>query len=75
MMHGYKWQLFCMELSFVGWYLLGYLACGVGTLFVVPYQMASYVAFYTTLKDGDSVSEAEREAAVTLAEMRRNNLK
>ena len=73
MMNGYKWQAFCMDFSFIGWYILGYLACGIGALFVMPYQMTSNALFYAVLKKADS--ETEREADATLAEMQRNNKK
>ena len=50
MMDGYKWQLFCLDLRFVGWYLLGALCLGVGILFVFPYHMVARANFYDALK-------------------------
>ena len=50
MMDGYKWQLFCLDLRFVGWYLLGALCFGVGILFVFPYHMVARANFYDALK-------------------------
>lgn len=38
MMDGYKGRLFCLDLSFIGWYIVGALCFGVGTLFVAPYH-------------------------------------
>ena len=46
MMHGHRWQLFCLQLSFIGWVLLGMLAFGVGVLWVEPYMAASTANFY-----------------------------
>ena len=46
MMEGHRWELFCLELSFIGWMLLGSLACGIGALWVDPYQQASVANFY-----------------------------
>ena len=46
LMEGYRWQLFCLHFSFIGWYLLGILACGIGTLWVVPYENAAVAEFY-----------------------------
>ena len=46
MMHGHRWELFCLQLSFIGWALLGMLACGIGLLWVQPYQEASVANFY-----------------------------
>ena len=34
MMNGYKGKLFLLDLSFIGWYIIGALCCGVGTLWV-----------------------------------------
>ena len=49
-MSGHKWQLFCLDFSFIGWILLGALCCGIGTLWVVPYQNAARANFYENLK-------------------------
>ena len=50
MMNGHKWQLFCLDLSFIGWYLLGSLCFGFGVLFVVPYHYMARSNFYEALK-------------------------
>jgi uncharacterized membrane protein len=50
MMDGHKWQLFCLDFSFIGWNLLGFLCCGIGLLWVAPYEMASRANFYENLK-------------------------
>ncbi len=50
MMKGYKWQLFCLELSFIGWTLLGFICCCIGVLFVYPYMIAARANFYMALK-------------------------
>ncbi|MGM9651378.1 MAG: DUF975 family protein [Faecousia sp.] len=49
LMDGHKGQLFCLDLSFLGWYLLGSLALGVGILWVVPYHKAAQANFYASL--------------------------
>ena len=49
-MNGYKWKLFCLDLSFIGWYLLGALCLGIGTLFVVPYHQMARTNFYLDLR-------------------------
>jgi len=46
MMKGNKWRLFCLQLSFIGWILLGVLTLGIGLLFVEPYMNAAYASFY-----------------------------
>ena len=50
MMNGHKWQLFCLDLSFIGWYIVGALCFGVGTFFVVPYHQVARANFYEALK-------------------------
>ena len=47
---GNKWKLFFLDLSFIGWILLGVLACFVGILFVLPYINAARAEAYTCLK-------------------------
>lgn len=55
MMKGHKWQLFCLHLSFIGWYLLGSLCFGIGTLFVIPYHEMAVANFYEALRaEGDA---------------------
>ena len=46
MMRGYKIKLFLLDLSFIGWYIVGSLCLGIGTLWVVPYHMAAHAQFY-----------------------------
>ncbi len=51
MMDGNKFPLFVLELSFLGWYLLGLLALGVGILFVNPYYNATEAQLYLLLRN------------------------
>ena len=51
MMHGNKFDTWVLELSFIGWYLLGTLACFIGVLFVNPYAEATYAELYLRLKE------------------------
>ncbi|MGN1251208.1 MAG: DUF975 family protein [Candidatus Spyradocola sp.] len=50
MTYGHKCNIFVLQLSFLGWILLGCLACGVGTLFVAPYIEATSAELYATLR-------------------------
>ena len=51
MMHGNKWRLFCLHLSFWGWSLLSLLTFGIlDFLFVNPYRMAADTEFYMELR-------------------------
>ena len=49
-MDGEKGKAFYMHLSFIGWYLLGVIACCIGILFVNPYANATYAEFYAYAK-------------------------
>jgi uncharacterized membrane protein len=46
MMYGHRWNLFCLEISFIGWRLLCLLTLGIGNLWLRPYMQASGAAFY-----------------------------
>ncbi len=50
MMDGYKWRLFCLELSFLGWMIVGALCFGIGTLWVQAYMRTAEANFYEDLK-------------------------
>ena len=45
-MRGNKFRLFCLQLSFFGWYLLVAITFGIAALWVIPYQQAAVAAFY-----------------------------
>ena len=50
MTDGHKGEIFGLGLSFVGWYLLGSLCCGVGILFVNPYLHSTMAELYMQLR-------------------------
>lgn len=62
MMHGNRWRLFCMSLSFIGWDILCGFTFGIGYLWLTPYKQAATAAFYR------EVSGTERMQAATPAE-------
>lgn len=49
MMDGYKWKLFVLDLSFIGWILLSLLTLCIGMLWVYPYMYCSRAKFYEEL--------------------------
>lgn len=51
MMKGHKWQLFLLELSFIGWIFLSIFTLGIGLLWVEPYVVTTMVAYYEDLKE------------------------
>lgn len=49
-MQGEKGETFVLQLSFLGWQLLGTLACGIGVILVQPYIQATYAELYGALR-------------------------
>lgn len=47
---GYKWEIFVLGLSFLGWMLVGVLTFGIGLLWVVPYMEVTNAELYLFLK-------------------------
>lgn len=54
MMNGKKWKLFCLDLSFIGWYIVGALCLGIGVLWVAPYHALARANFYEDLTKLDA---------------------
>ena len=63
MMKGHKADLFCLDLSFIGWYLLVGLTFGILAFYVVPYHRATRTAFYENLKAQQEGGNAAEETA------------
>jgi uncharacterized membrane protein len=51
MMNGQKMSVFVLDISFIGWYLLGALAMGIGVFFVNPYAFSTNAQLYLVLRD------------------------
>lgn len=56
MMKGHKWEYFVLILSFIGWAILSCILCGLGYLWLMPYQQVTFANYYLELK-----KEAEAE--------------
>lgn len=54
MTKGHKWQLFLLNLSFIGWNLLSCLTLGFLNVWLAPYAMTAGVYAYQSLKDHQS---------------------
>lgn len=50
MTNGYKSELFVLELSFIGWYMLGALTMGIAFIYVIPYMETVRAMYYENLK-------------------------
>lgn len=51
MTDGEKWNIFCFQLSFIGWFLLSALTCGIGLVFLSPYLEAANAELYAAMRD------------------------
>lgn len=49
LMDGHKMDLFVLDLSFIGWYLLSIILLGIPLLYVYPYEQASKAVFYRAI--------------------------
>ncbi|MEE0921394.1 MAG: DUF975 family protein [Paludibacteraceae bacterium] len=59
MMSGQKWNIFILDLTFIGWILLSILTAGLGVIFVEPYISTARAIFYEDLKAATIVDDAE----------------
>lgn len=50
MTRGHKMAIFVLDLSFIGWFLLGAIACGIGVLFVMPYYQAVQAELFARIR-------------------------
>jgi len=62
MTNGQKFDMWVLDLSFIGWYILGLLALGIGVLFVNPYPNQTFAQLYVTLR-GDLIRSGQTSHA------------
>jgi uncharacterized membrane protein len=64
MMRGHKWELFLLELSFIGWMLLGVLTLFIGYLWLIPYMQMTVTKFYEQLRaEYEGIADEEDDSA------------
>ena len=51
MMKGHKFELFVLQLSFIGWYMLVGVTFGIAAIYVIPYISATTANFYNSIKE------------------------
>ena len=56
LMEGNRWRYFCFCLSFLGWWILGVLTCGLAFIVALPYFNVAQAAFYEDLLDRDTTA-------------------
>ena len=74
LMQGHKWDLFVLDLTFIGWLLLSMLTAGLLMLVVQPYIYTAHAHFYLSLKEdlepeGTTKSESNANPTEEKAEM------
>jgi len=57
MMCGYKWKYFCLNLRFLGWFILALLTLGVGLLWLFPYIQVTKAKFYEDISKDSVIAE------------------
>lgn len=53
LMKGHKWELFVLDLTFLGWDILGLVSGGIGLLWVNAYHEESRYVFYRYIKESE----------------------
>ena len=59
MMKGNKGKLFVLDLSFIGWYIIGSFVFGIGMLWVAPYHECTRANFYACLAAQNTANETD----------------
>ena len=49
LMNGHRWRFFCLQISFIGWYLLTGVTCGLIYFYTLPYITTAKLFFYEEL--------------------------
>jgi uncharacterized membrane protein len=65
MMRGQKWNLFVLDLTFIGWILLALLTVGLGMILVQPYMLTARAAFYNDLQSEKLVEQTDETITET----------
>ena len=61
---GHKLDLFILDLSFIGWSIVGALCLGIGSLWVLAYRYATQAQCYKVLKS-EKMGNAEQDTIPT----------
>jgi len=56
-MDGHKMELFILDLSFLGWWIISIIALGIPLFWVIPYYQMSRATFYQNLVKNYDVNE------------------
>ena len=74
---GHKGELFVLDLSFIGWFIVGAICLGIGTFWVTAYQSQTKANFYNDLVaaelGNDSFNTYDSETTSTYTEFNQFN--
>ena len=66
--YGNKFQLFVLDLSFIGWILFGVITCGLGLLFANCYYQVVSAMYYKKIAEAHEVQEMQEKQQETKKE-------
>ena len=69
---GHRWELFILDLSFIGWFLLCFITCGIVYIWLAPYYCMTYYNAYKHLIDEYNKSHKEPISFVPWYEVNKN---
>jgi len=61
LMNGHKMELFVLYLSFIPWFLLTAVTCGIAGIYVMPYMNATITNFYLDIKGQNYTAPVQTE--------------
>lgn len=65
MMNGHKMDYFVLQLSFIGWIILGFFTLGILYIWLVPYMNATNANFYQSIKPAETYDFTATEFVAT----------
>ena len=63
LMNGHKWEYFLLNLTFIGWVILGCLSLGIGFLWISPYIQVTKAKYYRKLAGDQVLNLSNRKQA------------
>ncbi len=57
LMKGNRWNLFCLQFSFIGWAFLSVFTLGIGFLWLIPYTQVAMISFYKNISNSTNKRE------------------
>lgn len=56
LMNGHKWNLFCLYIRFIGWWILCCITFGILSFWIRPYNEVAVLKFYRNLRNGQAAA-------------------